>query len=100
MLTCLSAHLASAVVFCLNLDHVVLPVVPHDGTPVDEPVWQLRESGEMTTLPNQQVDLGEESDQPSRTLRCGPQGIASTRYLASAATTPDSHVHVFRETTV
>lgn len=77
-----------------------LSCLTDDGTPVDEPVWQLRESGETTTLPNQQVNVGEESDQPSRTLRCGPQGIVSTRYLASAASTPDSHVHVFRETTV
>lgn len=100
MLICLNARLASAVVFCLNLDYIVLLVVAHDGTPVDEPVWQLREPGETATVSEQPTPLEEESDQAQGTLRCVPQGIVSTRYLTSPAATPDSHIHVFRETTV
>lgn len=71
-----------------------------DGTPVDEPVWQLREPGETATVSEQPTPLEEESDQAQGTLRCVPQGIVSTRYLTSPAATPDSHIHVFRETTV
>lgn len=45
-------------------------------------------------------DEEEASEHVGQTLRCGPQGIVSTRYLATSATASDSHVHVFRETTV
>lgn len=71
-----------------------------DGTPVDEPVWQLREPGETTAVSEQPTPLEEESDPAKGTLRCVPQGIVSTRYLTSPTATPDSHIHVFRETTV
>lgn len=72
-----------------------------DGTPVDEPVWQLREPKEASSPSGHLSDSANESEEPvSQAMWCGPPGIVATRYLASPTTASDSHVHIFRETTV
>jgi len=71
-----------------------------DGTSVDKPVWQLRQQEQAEALPDPPSPHEGEIDQALGPLRCGPPGIVATRYLASTTTSPDTHVHVFRETTV
>lgn len=97
--------------------------ISDEGTPVDEPVWQLRGGvtrggdgsggGDGSSPPGQKKALGEdlgneeqeeeEEDEEGSSgvgrLRFEPPGMVSSRYL-SATATPDPHVHIFRETTV
>ncbi|KAG0725425.1 hypothetical protein GWK47_004686 [Chionoecetes opilio] len=71
----------------------------HDGTSVDEPVWQLRDAKEVAS-PSPLPDSANESEEPvSEAIWCAPPGIVATRYLASPTAAPDTHSHIFRETT-
>lgn len=75
--------------------------LPDDGTPVDEPVWQLRKSKEAVSPSSNLEESVQESEEPvSQAMWCGPPGIVATRYLTSPTTAPDTHIHIFRETTV
>ncbi|KAK3886286.1 hypothetical protein Pcinc_009558 [Petrolisthes cinctipes] len=99
----------------------------NEGTPIDEPVWQLRggetkggEGSSGGSSPGQKKTIGDERDNEGQEERRGeeeeeeeeegdsggvgrlkfePPGMVSSRYLAAAAA-PDTHVHIFRETTV
>lgn len=80
---------------------VEIPIGADDGTPVDEPVWQLREPKEVSSPSGHLSDSANESEEPvSQAMWCGPSGIVATRYLASPTTASDTHIHIFRETTV
>ena len=72
-----------------------------DGTPVDEPVWQLREPKEAISPSGNLSDSANESEEPvPQAMWCEPSGIVATRYLESSTTASETNLHIFRETTV